>query len=362
MNGVQPGTRPVPTELRELTTLRLGGPCGEVVVAESEAALIAAVAEADAVDLALLVLSGGSNVVVSDAGFSGRVVLVRTRGISTGGAVAHTSGVASGEDDLVEAAAGESWPGFVRQMVASGRSGVEALAGIPGCVGSTPIQNVGAYGQEVADTIVGVRVWDRSAGIVAELAPPACRFSYRNSIFKATPDRYVVLSVVFRLPRQPTSAPVRYPELARRLGVAVNERANPADVSETVLQLRQGKGMVLDPDDHDTWSAGSFFTNPILTADEAAALDRAAPRFDAGGGQIKTSAAWLIDHAGFSKGFRVRPDARASISTKHTLALTNRGGASTEELLELARAVRAGVRAKFGVTLVPEPVLVGCAL
>ena len=353
MNGVESASADAPVRLRELTTLRLGGPCGEVAVAESEDALIAAVAGADACATPVLVLSGGSNVVVADAGFDGRVVLVRTRGISTG---------VCNDSELVEVAAGEPWPDFVAQMVASGRSGVEALAGIPGCVGSTPIQNVGAYGQEVADTIVGVRVWDRAAGAVVELDSASCRFSYRSSTFKVNPDRYVVLSVRFRLPLQSASAAIRYPELAIRLGVGLDQPADLADVSRTVLELRRGKGMVLDAEDHDTWSAGSFFTNPILTPDEAASLAPAAPRFEAGGGRVKTSAAWLIDQAGFSKGYGLRPDATVTISTKHTLALTNRGGASTEELLELARAVRTGVRAKFGVTLVPEPVLVGCAL
>ncbi len=370
MNGVESATRARPTELRELTTLRLGGPCGDVVVAESEDDLIAAVAGADADGTQVLLLSGGSNVVVADAGFGGRVVLVRTCGVSTAGA-GDRDGDGDGDrrwagagdgDVIVEAAAGESWSQFVAQMVAHGRSGVEALAGIPGCVGSTPIQNVGAYGQEVADTIVGVRVWDRAAGAVVELDPAACQFSYRSSTFKANPDRYVVLSVKFRLPGTGASAPIRYPELATRLGVEVGQRADLADVSGTVVELRRGKGMVLDAADHDTWSAGSFFTNPILSPDEAAALDPAAPRFTAGDGRVKTSAAWLIDHAGFDRGYRLRPDAKVSISTKHTLALTNRGGATTEELLELARAVRARVRSKFGITLVPEPVLVGCQL
>jgi UDP-N-acetylmuramate dehydrogenase len=340
--------------LRELTTLRLGGPCQDVVAADSEASLIEAVAAADSAGRQVLLLSGGSNVVVADSGFDGRVVLVRTRGVAVG--------QVEGDPDLVVAAAGESWPRFVMEMVAAGRSGVEALAGIPGCVGSTPIQNVGAYGQEVADTIASVRVWDRDAAVVRELPPAACGFAYRSSTFKIRPQRYVVLAVNFRLPRRQDSSPIRYPELAARLGVDVGRPAPLADVSRTVLELRRGKGMVLDAQDHDTWSAGSFFTNPVLTPAEAAELDPAAPRFDAGGGRVKTSAAWLIQHAGFTKGYRLQPTAPVSISTKHTLALTNRGGASTADLLALARTVRAGVRAKFGVTLVPEPVLVGCAL
>jgi UDP-N-acetylmuramate dehydrogenase len=238
-------------------------------------------------------------------------------------------------------------------------SGIEALAGIPGLVGATPIQNVGAYGAEVAQVIASVETIDRSTGRRARFAAADCGFGYRHSRFKAEPGRYLVLAVTFQLPPGSLSAPIRYAELARALGVELGERVPASAVREAVLGLRAGKGMVLDADDHDTWSAGSFFTNPILTAEDAERLPADAPRFPADDGMIKTGAAWLIDHAGFGKGYGTPP---ATLSTKHVLALTNRGGASAADLIALAREVRAGVRATYGIELVPEPVLVGCSL
>ncbi len=332
--------------LSDLTTLRLGGPCEDVVPARTEEVLLDAVRTADAARTPLLLLSGGSNVVIGDAGFTGRTVLVRTSGVRLDG-------------DIVEVAAGEPWAGFVSRMVAGGRSGVEALAGIPGAVGSTPIQNVGAYGQEVAETIVAVRVWDRVDGCAVRLTNADCAFGYRHSRFKSEPGRFVVLAVTFRLPETGLSAPVRYAELARRLDVEVGARIAVADVESAVLGLRRDKGMVLDPADHDTWSAGSFFTNPII---DAALVPAGAPAYPAADGLVKTSAAWLIDHAGFAKGYRVDPKSRAGLSTKHALALTNRGNATTADLLQLARTVRAGVHSAYGIELVPEPVLVSCAM
>ena len=357
--------------LSEVTTLRLGGPCEDVVMAEAEAELIDAVSQADTANVPVLLLSGGSNVVIADAGWPGRVVLVRTSGVTVRPGNAYTNGPTQAVEPgvLVTAAAGETWDDFARAMVAQGFGGVEALVGIPGAVGSTPIQNVGAYGQEVADTVVSVRVWDRRVNRVMTLVATDCGFAYRDSRFKREPNRFVVLAVTFTLTATGESAPVRYGELARHLDVDAGQRAPVGDVAAAVLNLRAGKGMVLDATDHDTWSAGSFFTNPILLSNEAERLPAAAPRFPTGevgsdgrGQLVKTSAAWLIEHAGFSKGFRVRPDAPVALSTKHTLALTNRGGATTADLLELARTVRDGVREHFGVTLVPEPVLVGCAL
>jgi UDP-N-acetylmuramate dehydrogenase len=218
---------------------------------------------------------------------------------------------------------------------------------------------VGAYGQDVAQTLVWVRALDRATGDVVVLDNAACRFTYRHSVFKGS-DRYVVLSVAFALERSRQGAPVRYAELARRLGVEPGQRVPAADVRAAVLDLRRGKGMVLDPADHDTWSAGSFFTNPVLPADEAARLlPDDAPRWPERDGQVKTSAAWLIERSGFGKGYG---GGAVRLSTKHTLALTNRGSARTDDLLALAREVRDGVREKFGVTLVNEPVLVGCEL
>jgi UDP-N-acetylmuramate dehydrogenase len=330
------------------TTLRVGGPASEFVEAHDEATLVSAVAEADRRGMPVLVLGGGSNLLVADDGFDGRVVAVRTSGVAAdvdacGGA-------------LVRVAAGEAWDPFVARAVAGGWVGVEALSGIPGSVGATPIQNVGAYGQEVAQTVASVRCWDRVDGAVRTFAAAECGFGYRTSRFKQQPGRFLVLEVVFQLRLGELGAPVAYAELARRLAVDVGDRVPMTDVRGAVLALRRGKGMVLDPEDHDTWSAGSFFTNPVL---DPADLPEGAPAWPQPDGRVKTSAAWLIDHAGFARGYG---GTRARLSTKHPLALTNRGSAAAADLLALAREVREGVRARFGVELVNEPVLVGCTL
>ena len=333
--------------LAALTTLRLGGPALRLVEAETEAEVVEAVRAADAAGEPLLVLGGGSNVVVADAGFAGTVLHVRTRGLET-----------DPEHGLV-LAAGVDWDAAVELAVAEGYSGVEALSGIPGTVGASPIQNVGAYGQEVAQTLSWVRALDRHTGDVVELDREACRFSYRHSVFKGS-DRYVVLAVAFGLRHSRSGAPVRYAELARTLGVEIGAVAPTTEIRDAVLALRRSKGMVLDAADHDTWSAGSFFTNPVLDADLAARLlPDDAPRWPEADGRVKTSAAWLIERSGFSRG---HGGPRVRLSSKHTLALTNRGGATTAELVTLAREVRDGVRARFGITLVPEPVLVGVTL
>jgi UDP-N-acetylmuramate dehydrogenase len=346
--------------LRDHTTLRLGGPATEFVEATDEATLVAAVAEADEAGVPVLLVSGGSNLVVADEGFPGRVVLIATAGV-----------VSDVEDPdsptcggaLVRVAAGESWDALVARAVDSGWSGLEALSGIPGSVGATPVQNVGAYGSEVAQTIASVRTWDRVERRQRTFAAAECGFSYRHSRFKAEPDRYLVLEVTFQLPLATLSAPVGYAELAGRLGVEVGARAPLADVRRAVLELRRGKGMVLDAADHDTWSAGSFFTNPLLSAAQATALPADAPRWPQPDGRVKSSAAWLIEHAGFAKGHAPSSTAgRVSLSTKHTLALTNRGTATTADLLTLAREVRDGVEETYGVRLVNEPVLVGATL
>jgi UDP-N-acetylmuramate dehydrogenase len=334
------------------TTLRLGGPADELVEARTEDELVEAVSEADGRGAPVLVLGGGSNVVVADDGFPGVAVDVATQGVEV---ESDTCGGA-----YVTVAAGESWDDLVARAVAEGWVGVEALSGIPGRVGATPIQNVGAYGQEVADTLARVRTWDRREDRHRTFFPDTCGFGYRTSRFKEEPGRYVVLSVTFQLRLGDRGAPVRYAELARALGVQPGDRAPSADVREAVLELRRGKGMVLDAEDHDTWSAGSFFTNPVLAA---ADLPEGAPRWEQPDGRVKTSAAWLIEHAGFTKGYGLdRGTGRVGLSRKHTLALTNRGGASTAELLALATEVRDGVRERFGVVLVNEPVLVGCSL
>ncbi len=344
--------------LRDHTTLRLGGPAQHWVTATTESELVEAVGRADVGAEPVLVLGGGSNLVVADAGFDGTVVRVATRGIEAD----HDEADPTCGGVLVTVAAGEDWDGFVAHAVERGWVGVEALSGIPGSVGATPVQNVGAYGQEVSQTVARVRVWDRAIRGVRTFAGPDCGFGYRHSRFKADPGRHVVLDVTFQLAvggPQALSAPVAYAELARTLGVEQGRRAPLAEVREAVLALRRGKGMVLDAADHDTWSAGSFFTNPLLPAAEVPA---GAPSWPAADGLVKTSAAWLIEHAGFTKGYALREDAPVALSSKHTLALTNRGEASTDDLLALARAVRDGVRSAYGVTLVNEPVLVGCEL
>jgi UDP-N-acetylmuramate dehydrogenase len=340
-----------PTRLADLTTLRLGGPARELVHATTEQQLVEAVRDADGSAVPLLLLAGGSNLVVCDDGFDGRVVRIATTGVEVdedlcGGAV-------------VTVAAGEPWDPFVAQAVDRGWVGVEALSGIPGSVGATPVQNVGAYGQEVSQTVASVRCWDREAGRVRTFAAAECGFGYRTSRFKRDPHRFVVLTVTFQLRLGDLSAPLAYAELARTLDVPVGARVPMSAVRRAVLALRAGKGMVLDAADHDTWSAGSFFTNPVLDQDAASALPAEAPRWPMPDGSVKTSAAWLIEHAGFGKGFG---NDRVALSGKHTLALTNRGGATTADLLDLAAAVQRGVWERYGVRLVNEPVLVGCEL
>ncbi|MET7640287.1 UDP-N-acetylmuramate dehydrogenase [Streptomyces sp. NPDC005438] len=343
--------------LAPLTTFRLGGPARRLLTATTDAEVVQAVAEADSSGTPLLLVGGGSNLVIADEGFPGTALRIATRGLEWNGTA-------------LEVAAGEVWSDVVARTVEAGLAGVECLAGIPGSTGATPVQNVGAYGQEVSTTLTEVDAYDRRAGQTVTLSGAECGFSYRHSRFKADPERFVVLRVRFRLADlDGQSAPLRYAETARALGVEVGQRVPLERARETVLKLRAGKGMVLDAEDHDTWSAGSFFTNPILDEGEFAAFrervterlgpEVAPPAFDAGEGRVKTSAAWLIDRAGFTKGYGQGP---ARISTKHTLALTNRGRATTADLLELAREVRDGVREVFGVTLVNEPVTVGCSL
>ncbi|WP_024286930.1 UDP-N-acetylmuramate dehydrogenase [Cellulomonas sp. KRMCY2] len=368
--------------LADLTTLRLGGPVGRYLETTSADDLAAAVREADASGEPVLVLGGGSNVVVHDDGFPGLVVRDVRSGITV--EAADTCGGAS-----ILVPAGTPWVDVVDRAVSEGWVGIEALAGIPGSAGATPVQNVGAYGQEVAGVVSTVRVWDRGELRIRTFSVVDLDFGYRSSVLKRSlrgPDgtpssfaptpRHVVLDVGFQLRLGTLSAPVGYTELARRLGVEVGGRAPLDEVRATVLGLRAGKGMVLDPADHDTWSAGSFFTNPVVEASLADALPDGAPRFEVRSARperttgpslgavdptlVKTSAAWLIEHAGFGKGFGL--PGTVGLSTKHSLALTHRGGGTTAELLALARTVRDGVRDTFGIDLEPEPVLVGCSL
>jgi UDP-N-acetylmuramate dehydrogenase len=336
--------------LAPLTTLQLGGPARRVVEVETADELVEAVREVDRAGDRLLLVGGGSNLVLPDEGVDGTVVLIRTRGIERTG-------------DALLVAAGEPWDELVARSVSEQLAGMECLSGIPGRTGATPVQNVGAYGQEVAQTITAVRAYDRHADEVLELTNPDFGFSYRSSRFKREPDRYVLLEVRFQLRSGTDSEPIRYGELARALGVQQGERAPLAETRAAVLALRRGKGMVVDPDDRDSCSAGSFFTNPVLTADEFADLEQRTgadvPHYPEPDGRVKVAAAWLIGQAGFDKGYG---DGPARISSKHTLALTNQGGATTADLLRLAREVRDGVREKTGIELVNEPVLVGARL
>jgi UDP-N-acetylmuramate dehydrogenase len=338
--------------LAPLTTLRLGGPARRLVTVYDEPSLVEVVRDADARGEPLLVLGGGSNVVLPEAGVDGTVVRIAVHGLA---------GERDGDRVLLTAAAGEDWEGFVALCVADRLVGVEALSGIPGLVGASPVQNIGAYGQDVSQTITEVRAYDRRLGEVVTLSATDCRFAYRSSAFKADPSRWVVLAVAFGLSVGELSAPVGYAELAKRLGVEVGDRAPLADVREAVLALRRGKGMVLDAADPDSRSAGSFFTNPLLSEDQVGELRArhphlAVPSWPDDDGRVKVSAAWLIEQAGFAKGSFGGP---VGISTKHTLALVHRGGGRTGDLLAVARQIRDGVRERFGVELVPEPVLVG---
>ncbi|AUZ35538.1 UDP-N-acetylenolpyruvoylglucosamine reductase [Arthrobacter sp. PGP41] len=352
------------TLLSQLTTAAVGGPAGTYIEARTEAEIIEAVRSADAAGEPLLIISGGSNLLVSDDGFPGTVVKIASEGFAVN-AEDSCGGVA------VVVQAGHNWDKLVEYAVLHAWSGIEALAGIPGSTGATPVQNVGAYGSDVSQTIAAVRTWDRQRNAVKTFTNSELKFGYRDSILKqATTNgspRYVVLTVEFQLPIGRMSAPIRYAELARSLGVEQGKRAYSTDVRREVLRLRASKGMVLDPADRDTYSTGSFFTNPIVPAEIAAALPEKAPRYPAGNdGMVKLSAAWLIDQAGFSKGFGLEPGSvsggRASLSTKHTLAITNRGSASAQDVLAVAREVRAGVEQRFGIRLHPEPLLIGLTL
>ncbi len=344
-------------ELAPLTTLKLGGPAERLVRVTDTGELIRLVRAADAEGEPLFFLAGGSNVVISDAGVPGTTILIDTRGIDE-------QVLDDGRVSLT-VAAGEPWDALVARTVDSELAGIECLSGIPGSVGATPIQNVGAYGQEVASTIRSVLVLDRESGEVVELDADECGFGYRTSRFKGR-ARFLVLAVNFLLSPSPESEPLKYAQLADELGTEKGERVPLSVARETVLDLRRSKSMVVDPDDPDSVSAGSFFTNPILHPEEMAMLEQRTlelygpdvtpPAYPADDGLVKTSAAWLIERSGFTRGFG---DGPVGLSRNHTLAIVNRGGATTAELVEFARGISAGVEAVFGIPLSPEPVFVG---
>ena len=340
-----------PGSFAEHTSLRVDGAVGTWIVARTEAACIEAIVECDDLGRPALVLGGGSNVVCSDAAYDGTVVQVAPTGITT---------VDQEGRVRIVAAAGEEWDELVLRSLAAGSAALAPLSGIPGLVGASPIQNVGAYGAEVSDYLVSVRVWDRTGRSVQELSAQECGFGYRTSRFKHEPDRFVVLEVVFDLPVD-ESVCVTYPQLAGAVGVEVGVSADGVQVREAVLELRRSKGMVLDEHDPDTWSVGSFFVNPIVSDAVARTLPDECPRFPTPSGEVKVSAAWLIAASGIDRGFQL-PESSARVSTKHTLAISNAGSATCEDVIELARWMRSRVVDTFGVELVTEPRLVGCSL
>lgn len=335
--------------LAPLTTLRIGPVARRLVTCDTTQKVIDVVRALGPADDAL-VLAGGSNVVLSDELTDLSVIHLANTEITVDG-------------DVLRAEAGAVWDDVVVTSLAHGLGGLECLSGIPGSAGATPVQNVGAYGAEVADTIRRVRLLDRRTGDDRWVEPETLRFGYRTSVLKHAHDA-IVLEVEFALDPAGRSAPLRYRELAAALGAEQGTRADPLEVREAVLALRSSKGMVLVADDHDTWSVGSFFTNPVITAAEfervRASVDGPVPNYPAPGG-VKLAAGWLVEQAGFGKGYP-GDGAAARLSTKHALALTNRGGATTAEVIALARAVRDGVRTKFGIELTAEPVLIGCSL
>lgn len=344
-------------ELAPLTTLKLGGPAERLVKVTDTAELIRLVQAADAEQEPLFFLAGGSNVVIADQGVPGTTIWIRTTGVEE-------RELEDGRVSLT-VAAGEDWDALVTRAVNSGLAGIECLSGIPGTVGATPIQNVGAYGQEVSSTLASVLALDRDSGEVGTITAAECGFGYRSSRFKGN-SRFLVLAVEFILDPSDESAPVAYSQLAGALGVETGERVPLAAARETVLELRRSKSMVVDPADPDSVSAGSFFTNPLLTETDMAVLASRAeeilgpedrpPAYPAPEGLAKTSAAWLIERAGFTRGFG---DGPIGLSRNHTLAIVNRGGGTTAELVEFARGIAAQVEAVFGVALTPEPVFVG---
>ena len=337
------------TDLRDFTSLRVGGPAKNFVEAHNEDEIIAALVAAG--DSPVLILGGGTNVLISDAGFAGTVIHI------TNSALVAEVDACSGATLTI--GAGENWDDFVALTIERGFAGLETLSGIPGTVGAAPIQNIGAYGHEVSEFITRVRTYDRVAKAIRTFTNQECEFEYRSSIFKKNPGQFIILEVQFQIRIGDSSDPITYLELAKKLDIQMGEKAPAQQVRHTVLELRASKGMLLSPEDHDSWSAGSFFTNPIVSQQEADKLPNAAPKWPLIDGQVKISAAWLIENAGMHKGDEV---GGARISTKHVLALTNAGDATATDLIELAKTAQAKVYEKFGIKLEPEVNLVGLSL
>ncbi|CAB4824127.1 unannotated protein [freshwater metagenome] len=336
-------------DLSDYTSLRIGGPAKNFIEVSSEKEIIEAIESAG--DTPILIMGGGTNILVSDEGFAGTVIRISNNKIEE--EVDACSGA------TLTIGAGENWDEFVKTTVARGFAGLETLSGIPGTVGAAPIQNIGAYGHEVSEFITRVRTYDRQTKSLRTFTNQECEFSYRNSHFKAHPGRYVVLEVAFQLRIGEMTTPITYSDLAAALGIAVGDKAPIHTCREKVLKLRASKGMLLSESDHDSWSAGSFFTNPIVSAEIAAKLPADAPRWPQLDGRIKTSAAWLIEHSGITKGQSI---GGARISTKHVLALTNSGGAKASEIAALAKLAQEKVYETFSISLEPEVNLVGLNL
>jgi UDP-N-acetylmuramate dehydrogenase len=348
---LQEAHAPGQTLFSELTTIGVGGPAERIVDVPDVATLARTYADAKRAGTPVLVLGGGSNLVVSDKGFAGTVARLGIRGVRT---------ERDGDFVLVETGAGEEWSSFVQYCVAEGLSGLECTSGIPGLAGATPVQNVGAYGCEVSDVICAVAAWGTAERGLRRLTARECGFGYRTSAFKQR-GGYVVTSVTFRLQYSQFAQPLRYAELAGTLGARLGDRPPLAETAAAVVELRRRKGMVLDDNDPDTRSAGSFFMNPVLSEAQMLELSRVAPgipRYVVTDG-IKVPAAWLVEQAGFRRGYRA---GKAAISSKHSLAITAEKGAPASDVAALAKAVRDGVARRFGVRLEPEPVLVGLHL
>ena len=337
-------------QLSSFTTLRVGGPARKIIHAHSEAELIEFVKAADSAKEPILILGGGSNLLISDAGFAGTVIRVESKGNAL------DYNACSG--GMIEVSAGEDWDKFVEISIEKGFADLESLSGIPGTVGGAPIQNIGAYGHEISETIARVKTYDRSKGKVKTFTNTECKFSYRNSIFKEQPGRYVILTVTFQLRKGAQSLPITYAELAKQLSVNIGDQVEVAKVREAVLKLRASKGMLINLE-NEIYSAGSFFVNPILSKSAADQLPADAPRWPQNDGKVKTSAAWLMEHSGVIKGEKL---AGAQISDKHVLALTNSGDATAEDIVELAKRARKKVYEKFGIKLEAEVQLVGVNL
>ena len=334
------------TELSKYTSLRVGGPATTIVQVSSEAEIIAAIESAG--NSPILIIGGGTNVLVADSGFAGTVIRISNNSVE--------SEVDACSGATLTIGAGENWDNFVKTTISRGFAGLETLSGIPGTVGAAPIQNIGAYGHEVSEFITRVRTYDREKKAIQTFTNAECQFSYRNSYFKEHPGRYVVLDVAFQLRIGEMTTPITYLELAKKLEIELGDKSSVVECRSAVLELRANKGMLLSPDDHDSWSAGSFFTNPIISQQAADALPNSAPKWPLTDGRVKVSAAWLIENSGIHKGDEL---GGARISSKHVLALTNSGTATASDIAALAKRARDHVQQAFGITLVAEVNLIG---